>query len=162
MLEKLLIVLRILLEVWWWTIDIQTWEQIYMLSGSIVIGLSDKGKGRDRDDETREAAVQCLLRLLSGPSTDKGFKPDPRREANTARLVSHVRSLQFFPIFGQTLTSVMETSLTTTHSLQYACLQALHVMIEDYAPVYFVPSILPGVVSTMVKAALGEIGRAHV
>ena len=158
-LEKLLIVLHILLEVWWWTIDLQTWEQIYMLCGSIVIGLGDKGKGRDRDDETREAAVQCLLRLLSGPPIDEGSKLDPRRETNTARLALHARSRQFFPIFGQTLTSVMETSLTTDLSLQRACLQALRVMIQDYAPVYFVPSILPGVVSTMVKAALGVSTR---
>ena len=158
-LEKLLIVLRILLEVWWWTIDLQTWEQIYMLCGSIVIGISDKGKGRERDDETREAAVQCLLRLLRGPSADEGTKPDPRRETNIARLALHARSRQFFPIFGQTLTSVMETSLATTLPLQRACLQTLHIMIEDYAPVYFVPSILPGVVSTMVKAALGTSTR---
>jgi len=130
-----------------------------MLCGSIVIGLGDKGKGRDRDDETREAAVQCLLRLLRGPPTDEGSKPDHRRETNAARLALHARSQQFFPIFGQTLTSVMETSLTTTHSLQRACLQALRVMIEDYAPVYFVPSILPGVVSTMVKVALGTSAR---
>ncbi|KAF9654189.1 hypothetical protein BDM02DRAFT_3157819 [Thelephora ganbajun] len=158
-LEKLFIVLRILLEVWWWSIDLQTWEQIYMLCGSIVMGLGDKGKERDRGDETREAAVQCLLRLLRGPPTDEESKPDPRRETNTARLTLHARSRQFFPIFGQTLTSVMETSLTTALSLQRACLQALRVMIEDYAPLYFVPSILPGVVSTMVKAALGTSTR---
>jgi hypothetical protein len=130
-----------------------------MLCGSIVIGLGDKGKGRDRDDETREAAVQCLLRLLRGPPIDEGPKPDPHRETNLARLALHARSRQFFPIFGQTLTSVMETSLTTTISLQRACLQTLRVMIEDYAPVYFVPSILPGVVSTMTKAALGVSTR---
>ena len=132
-----------------------------MLCGSIVIGLGDKGKGRDRDDETREAAVQCLLRLLRGPptDTDEGPKPDPCREANVARLALHARSRQFFPIFGQTLTSVMEASLTTTLTLQRACLRALRIMIEDYAPVYFVPSILPGVVSTMVKAALGTSSR---
>ena len=129
-----------------------------MLCGSIVIGL-DKGKGRDRDEETREAAVQCLLRLLCGPLTSKGSKPDPRRETNLARLALHARSRQFFPIFGQTLTSVMETSLTNNMSLQRACLQALRVMIEDYAPPYFVPSILPGVVSTTVKAALGTSTR---
>ena len=158
-LEKLLIVLRILLEVWWWTIDLQTWEQIYMLCGSIVIGLGDKGKGRDRDDETREAAVQCLLRLLTGPPTDENSEQDPRRKANTARLALYACSRQFFPIFGQTLTSVMETSLTTSLSLQRACLRTLRVMIEDYAPVQFVPSILPGVVSTMVKAALGTSTR---
>ena len=130
-----------------------------MLCGSIVIGIGDKGKGRERDDETREAAVQCLLRLLRGPSTDKGIKPDPRCEANIARLTPHARSRQFFPIFGQTLTSVMETSLTATLPLQRACLQVLRVMIEDYAPLYFVPSILPGVVSTMIKVALGTSTR---
>ena len=130
-----------------------------MLCGSIVIGLGDKGKGRGRDDETREVAVQCLLRLLRGPPTDEGPKPDPRRETNTARLALHARSRQFFPIFGQTLTSVMESSLTTNLSLQRACLQALRSMIEDYAPPYFIPSILPGVVSTMVKAALGTSTR---
>lgn len=130
-----------------------------MLCGSIFIGIGDKGKGRDRDDETREAAVQCLLRLLRGPSTDEGTKPDPRRETNIARLALHACSRQFFPIFGQTLTSVMETSLATTLPLQRACLQALRVMIEDYAPAYFVPSILPGVVSTMVKVALGTSTR---
>ena len=130
-----------------------------MLCGSIVIGIGDKGKGRERDDETREVAVQCLLRLLRGPSTSEGNKPDPRLETNIARLALHTRSRQFFPIFGQTLTSVMETSLATTLPLQRACLQTLRVMIEDYAPLYFVPSILPGVVSTMAKAALGTSTR---
>ena len=129
-----------------------------MLCGSIVPGIGE-GKGRDRDEETREAAVQCLLRLLRGPPTDKGSKPDSRRETNTARLALHVRSRQFFPIFGQTLTSVMETSLATTILLQRACLQVLRIMIEDYAPLYFVPSILPGVVSTMIKASLGTSTR---
>jgi len=130
-----------------------------MLCGSIVIGIGDKGKGRERDDETREAAVQCLLGLLRGPSAGGGVEPDPRLETNIARLALHTRSRQFFPIFGQTLTSVMETSLATTLPLQRACLQALRVMIEDYAPLYFVPSILPGVVSTMAKAALGTSAR---
>ena len=130
-----------------------------MLCGSIVVGIGDKGKGRERDDETREAAVQCLLRLLRGPPIDESTKPDPRRETNIARLALHARSRQFFPIFGQTLTSIMDTSLATTLPLQRACLQALHIMIEDYAPLYFVPSILPGVVSTMVKVALGTSAR---
>ena len=129
-----------------------------MLCGSIVIGL-DKGKGKDRDGETREAAVQCLLRLLCGPLSEEGSGLDPRRETNLARLALHIRSRQFFPIFGQTLTSVMETSLTTSLSLQRACLHTLHVMIEDYAPSHFIPSILPGVVSTMVKNALGTSAR---
>ena len=130
-----------------------------MLCGSIVIGLGDKGKGKDRDDETREAAVQCLLRLLRGPVAEEESKPDPRRETNTERLALHARSRPFFPIFGQTLTSVMDASLTTNLSLQRICLRTLRVMIEDYAPPYFVPSILPGVVSTMVKVALGTSTR---
>ena len=130
-----------------------------MLCGSIVIGIGDKGKGKDRDDEAREAAVQCLLRLLRGPPIDEDTKPDPGYETNIARLAVHVRSRQFFPIFGQTLTSVMETSLATNVPLQRVCLQALRVMIEDYAPSYFAPSILPGVVSTMIKVALGTSTR---
>ena len=129
-----------------------------MVCGLVLTGL-DKGKERDRDEETREAAVQCLLRLLRGPLTDEGSGPDPRRETNLARLALHTRSRQFFPIFGQTLTSVMETSLTASFSLQRACLQVLHVMVEDYTPPYFFPSILPGVVSTMIKAALGTSTR---
>jgi len=50
--------------------------------------------------------VQCLLRLLRGPTTDEGSEPDPRREKNIVRLALYARSLQLFPIFGQTALGV--------------------------------------------------------
>jgi hypothetical protein len=154
-LEKLFIALQILCESWWWDIDLRTWEQIFMLCGSVIGGIEGKGKDKDRDDETKEAAAGCLLSLMHGPESASRASEDQSRNSNLSRLKEHVQTPQFTPIFGQTLTSVMDAAASPYMPLQDICLQLLHVMVQQYAPDYFVPSILPGIVSAMTKIALG-------
>ena len=45
-----------------------------MLAGSVVGGLDVKGKNRERDDETKTAAVKVILCLLEEHSVDDGGK----------------------------------------------------------------------------------------
>ncbi|KAJ3749334.1 hypothetical protein DFH05DRAFT_665073 [Lentinula detonsa] len=63
-LEKIFMVLNILCKDWWWYLELKDWDQLFMLCGSVIGGIGTKGKGRERADETKDAAAQCLLTLL--------------------------------------------------------------------------------------------------
>ncbi|KII94071.1 hypothetical protein PLICRDRAFT_171749 [Plicaturopsis crispa FD-325 SS-3] len=158
-LEKLLLALATLCEWWWWDCDLAVWEQIFMLCGAIVGGIEGKGKGKERDDETKDAAAQCLWALLR-PRHDSEI---PQREdgsftrarARNSDIKAYAQSTKFIPVLGQTLDSLLATSGAKHVSLQRRSLRLLHVIVGTYATDGFVPSILPGVVSTMSKIALG-------
>lgn len=63
-LEQLIRVLGSICEPWWWDMDVAAWEQVFMLCSAILGGIDRKGKGKDRDEETKVAAAQCLFGLL--------------------------------------------------------------------------------------------------
>ncbi|KZT30894.1 hypothetical protein NEOLEDRAFT_1166226 [Neolentinus lepideus HHB14362 ss-1] len=157
-LEKIVTVLTIISEEWWWDCDLRTWEQIFMLSGAIVTGIETKGKGKTRSDETKDVAVQSLLALLR-ERTDKDY-PKHRRVARdaTARLAEireHVQGANFIPVLGQILDSSLTTCMSQHLSLQRHSLQLLDLFVRVYIPDDLAASVLPGVVSTMTKVALG-------
>lgn len=154
-LEKLLTVLSILCNYWWWDMDVQTWEQVFMLCGALAGGLDAKGKSKRRDDETVEAAVQCLWTLCRERSPDE----DPTGQGSRAgdifsKFQSHSRTRPFIPVLGQTVNSLLDASSSHHIPLQRVSLKVTRLLIECYLPDDFVPSILPGVVSSMCKIAL--------
>ena len=162
-LEKVLIVLSILCEHWWWDMDVQTWEQIFMLCGAIVGSLDNKGKGKGRDDETLDAAVSCLWALLRERSPEDaavaGRTSDaPRSPTIFSKFQSHSRKRTFIPIIGQTVNAMLETSLSQHLPLQRTSLKSLHTVIDKFLPDDIIPAILPGVVSTMCKISLATSG----
>ncbi|OBZ79503.1 TEL2-interacting protein 1 [Grifola frondosa] len=157
-LEKVLVIFAILCESWWWDMDEPTWEQIFMLCGGIIGGIDRKGKGRVRDDETREAATLCLWVILRERSPDE----DPLRSSLThrasrtlARFQTHVQNQKFTPIIGQTLNTLLSSAESSQLPLQRSSLKVLHIIVKCYLRDDFVPSVLPGVVSSMDKIALG-------
>ncbi|KAJ7597501.1 armadillo-type protein [Mycena floridula] len=152
--EKIFVILGLLCEDWWWTFEVAVWEQIFMLCGSIIGGIEGKGKGKQRDDETREAAASCLWILLR--HRDKDLSRSKYAESRLEEFQQHARSTAFVPILGQTLNSLL--LLTDSHriSLQRVSLEDLDLLVSDYLPDHIIPSVLPGVVSTMSKLALGE------
>ncbi|GJE99641.1 hypothetical protein PsYK624_159120 [Phanerochaete sordida] len=155
-LEKLLTVLSTLCEHWWWDMDVPTWEQVFMLSGAIAGGMDAKGKGKRRDDETIGAAVQCLWALCRERTPDEGpVGRDLRANDIFAKFQAHSRTRPFIPVLGQTVNSLLDASSSQHLPLQRVSLKVLRVLIERYLPEDFVPSILPGVVSSMCKIALG-------
>ena len=158
-MERLLAIFALLSDSWWWDMDIAAWEQVFMLCSAILGGVDRKGKGRDRDEETKLAAVSCLWTLLR----QRTHAEDPAKEGGGnrvdrifANLKQHVQTPKFLPVMGQTLHSLMITAESTNLSLQRMSLNVLSSIIGAYLPDGFVPSVLPGTVSSMSKVALGE------
>lgn len=157
-LEKIFIAMNYLCESWWWDIDETTWEQIFMLCGAVLGGIDSKGKGKVRDDETKEAATRCLHTILRERSRNEdpiGVVVPPRCERIFAKFRSHASIKTFIPILGQTVNSLLQTAESPHLPLQRVSLELLCVLVEAYIPEDFVPSILPGVVSATSKIALG-------
>ena len=157
-LENIMLVLRLLFSWWWWTCDIALWEQMLMLAGSVVGGLDVKGKNRERDDETKTAAVKVILCLLEEHSVDDGGKNEKRTvvKSRLEELRSHAQTPKLVPILGQILNTLLVTATSAHTSLQLCSLQAINVIVSHYISDGIVPSILPGIVSTGSRIALGR------
>ncbi|CCM04193.1 uncharacterized protein FIBRA_06359 [Fibroporia radiculosa] len=156
-LEKIFIILNILCESWWWNFDETMWEQVFLLCGAVLGGIDSKGKGKMRDDETKQAASTCLWTLLRirSPDEDPFGSAQPLRSERLAhRFQAHARTSTFIPVLGQTIDSLLVAAQSSHSSLQRSSLRVLYILIEDYLPDNFVPSILPGVFSTTSKIAL--------
>ncbi|OCH94749.1 hypothetical protein OBBRIDRAFT_747076 [Obba rivulosa] len=158
MLEKIFTILAILCEAWWWEMDEKTWEQIFMLCGAVIGGMDAKGKGKVRDDESKETAANCMWALLherdanDDPSGSRSYK---RAADAFIKFQSHARNAKFIPVLGQTIDSLLATALSSHLPLQRISLKILRVILQHYAPEDLVPTVLPGMVSTMTKVILG-------
>jgi len=158
-LEKILIILGLLVESWWWTCDVKVWEQIFMLCGAVIAGVESKGdKGKVRDDETKEAAVSCLKSLIRTRTAEEALRrslPAMEVENRLSELRLHALSPTFVPIVGRTMESVLQSSMSPHLALQHTSLDVIACLVELYLPDPLIPSVLPGVVSTMAKICLG-------
>lgn len=132
-----------------------------MLCGAVIGGLESKGKERARDEETKEAAIRCLLALLHERTPQDALDrllPENRAAQRICELQELSHSPRFIPIIGQTIDSALGTAVSTRLSLQRSSLELLAVLLQSYAPQDLVPTVLPGVASVMTKVCLG-IGR---
>ncbi|KAJ7502862.1 armadillo-type protein [Mycena galericulata] len=158
-LEKIFLVLHILCEDWWWNCDTKLWEQIFILCGSVLGDIEGKGKGKIRDEETKDAASQCLLSLLRPRSETEAELYSRSATARLCEFQQYVSAERFTPILGQTLDSLLTTAESQHYSLQHTSLDLLYLLIDAYITDSLVTSVLPGVVSSMTKLALGVPGR---
>lgn len=159
-LELILLSLQILCEDWWWYCDIQTWEQLFMLCGAFAGNIGGKGKGKERDDESKEAAIRCLISLTrkreseTGPTSSHSVSsPD---NVVLSKFLEHARTAKFIPILGQTINVLITTADPSSLRLQRTSLELLRILFDLYVSEDFAPTVLPGVVSTMSKIALGS------
>ncbi|KAF7362127.1 Heat repeat protein [Mycena venus] len=157
-LEKILLVFKILCEDWWWSCDTKLWEQIFILCGSVVGDIEGKGAGKKRDEETKDAAAQCLFALLHPRDEEEAALHSGSAAARLSEFQQNASSQRFTPILGQTLDSLLTTAASQQHSLQLISLDLLHLLISTYFPDRLVTSVLPGVVSGMTKLAQGAPG----
>jgi hypothetical protein len=161
-LEKILGILALLVESWWWTCDVKIWEQIFMLCGAVVAGVESKGgKGKVRDDETKQAAVSCLKALVRPRTAEEATRrrlPAMEVENRFSELQLYAYAPTFVPVVGRTMEAVLESSMSPHPALQHISLDVIAYLIELYLPDPLVPSVLPGVVSTMAKICLGLTG----
>ena len=146
-LEKILAILALLSDVWWWDMEVTAWEQVFMMCSAILGGIDRKGKGKDRDDETKLAAAHTLWALLRERTPSEDPAPHVHRDRSRTILATfqaHSQSAKFLPVMGQTLDSLLTTSQSQHLPLQRTSLKVLSAIVTDYLPDGFVPSILPG------------------
>ncbi|EJC98600.1 uncharacterized protein FOMMEDRAFT_149014 [Fomitiporia mediterranea MF3/22] len=162
-LEKIFEVFELLFRWWWWTCEESIWEQLLMLCGSILGGLDVKGKRKERDDETKDAVVRlilCLLKDRSSDVTDTGSPDDirnvPNAETRLYDFQTHARTGKLVPVLGQMLNALLDTAISRHLPLQLHSIEALQIIISIYVPNNVVPSILPGVISSATRIALGR------
>ncbi|KAF9074822.1 armadillo-type protein [Rhodocollybia butyracea] len=158
-LEKIFMVLQALCEDWWYYLELKDWEQLFMLCGSVIGSIGTKGKGKERADETKEAAVQCLLTLLRGRENDNGPLTPNQTRSRMNMFIEHAQTPSFIPILGQTLNSTLTSAECHSLPLQKATLDLLLIMLSVYFPGDLVVSVLPGVISTSCKLSLGAPGN---
>ncbi|KAI0332020.1 hypothetical protein GY45DRAFT_1274989 [Cubamyces sp. BRFM 1775] len=157
-LEKVLDALSLLCDAWWWDMDIAAWEQVFMLCSAILGGIDRKGKGKDRDEETKVAATSCLWALLRERTSleDPSDQPaEGRASAVMQAYKSHAQTAKFLPVLGQTLNSLLLAAESPHLPLQRLSLKVLSTIVGQYLPDDFVPSVLPGIMSSTSKIALG-------
>ncbi len=130
-----------------------------MLCGAVVGGVKCKdAKENSRDDETKEAAASCLYALLrprtSNEALERHLSADEPKE-RLSELQFHAQTSTFIPVIGQSLDSLLTSSASRHLPLQRISLDIIVHLIELYLPDPMLPSILPGVVSTMTKICVG-------
>ncbi|KAI0304564.1 hypothetical protein BC826DRAFT_976903 [Russula brevipes] len=88
----------------------------FMLCGAFVGNMGGKGKGKERDDESKEAAILCLISL----TRKRGTESDTRSHENAilSNFVKHARTPGFVPILGQTINVLIITAGSSSLRLQ--------------------------------------------
>ena len=162
-MEKVLIAFHLLVESWWWTCDLKVWDQMFLICSAILGGFDGKaaGKNKSRDDETKDAAMSCLFALLRprmSEEAQKRFLSSDQARDRFSELQGHAQSEKFVAIIGQTLDSVLMSAESPHMPLQCHSLEVLSLLIDLYLPDHIIPSVLPGVVSKMIKVCLGVPG----
>ncbi|PPQ67347.1 hypothetical protein CVT24_011530 [Panaeolus cyanescens] len=159
-LELIFQVITVLVESWWWFCDIKIWEQLFMLSGSVLGGIERKGlSGKStRDNETKTAAAQCLASLLRPrteyDATTRHFAPG-LRFTRLQEFQTFVQAQKFEPILGQTLDWLLGTASMSHLPLQIVSLDDIGIIMDVYFPESLLPVVFPGVISTMTRICLG-------
>ena len=127
-----------------------------MLCGAYVGNIGGKGKEKERDDESKEAAISCLIALTRNRETESDpTSPHAISSNPLANFVEHARTPTFTPILGPTINALITTTGSSSLRLQRSSLELLRILFELYVSEDFAPTVLPGVVSAMSRVALG-------
>ena len=150
-LESILMILAHLCDRWWWTCELQVWEQVMLLVGSILLPPTQT-KSKVHDDHTKEAACRCIFQLTRRRTNaeDNIASSIPAEERFRSFQELSV-SRKFFPILGQLFSNLLVASQSSHRPLQLLSLEICEILILDYLGIPYAPIVLPGVVSTMCK-----------
>jgi hypothetical protein len=162
-LEKIFIIFDVMMRKgWWWICELQEWEQLVMMTSGFISGIGN-GKRKERDDEVKDAGIRLLLSLLSDYSTDSQRQSTRRSNEESTRrfdlLRAHAITPQFFPKIGQMISTALEFCTSPLTSLRNSSLQLINLSLSSYFSASQIPIVLPGVISTMCKVALGSVDR---
>ena len=158
--EKILDAIALLFRWWWYTCEDVRWEQFYRLASSTLGSTTENSGHNKRSEETKESAARLLLALTRDRSEDEhvvakgpAFVSSAKLRLNDLKIIA--RKPEFIPIVGQTLNTLLLTACSEHLPLQLYSLQAIELSISIYLPESILPTIFPGVVSTMTRIALG-------
>jgi hypothetical protein len=168
-LEKILRCLTILVDSWWWSMDKVAWEHLCAIC-SLTLGELEgpraenrssttengKGKKKVRDDETKEAAVQCLQVLLRSRSVE-----EEEGQLFTSSERQQFLSADKIPLIAQVLTSVLMNCASPHLPLQLGSLRLALILLSDYLGAKFAPTVMPGVISTLTRVLPTREGKSH-
>jgi hypothetical protein len=168
-LEKILRCVTILIDSWWWAMDKVAWEHLCVICAFTLGELegpraengsstADNGKGKKkvRDDETKEAAVQCLQTLLRSRSVE-----EEEGQLFTSSERQQFLSADKIPLIAQVLTSVLMNCASPHLSLQLGSLRLVQVLLADYFGTKYAPTVMPGVISTLTRVLPTREGKTH-
>ena len=146
-LERILRIIGILARSWWFSADPQTWEQLFKFVAIVLVGGDPKGKGRALDEPCQLAAASALHAILGGDADD----PD---EEHADRLTVF-RPMASVPEVANTLDALLALCGSPNMELQLVALRAIYLLVRDYQHEDVAPTVLPGVVTAMVRCAVG-------
>lgn len=168
-LERILRCIAILIDSWWWSMDKVAWEHLCVIC-SLTLGELDASRAENRsptaengketrkvrDDETKEAAVQCLQALLRSRSVEEEegqlFTSSERQQFLAADKIS---------LIAQVLTSVLINCASPHLALQLGSLRLVLVLLSDYFGTKYAPTVMPGVISTLTRVLPAREGKTH-
>jgi hypothetical protein len=168
-LEKILRCITILVDSWWWTMDKVAWEHLCVIC-SLTLGELEgsragngsstaengQGKKKVRDDETKEAAVQCLQTLLRSRPVE-----EEEGQLFTSSERQQFLSADKIPLIAQILTSALMNCASPHLSLQLGSLRLVLVLLSDYFGTKYAPTVMPGVISTLTRVLPAREGKTH-
>jgi len=115
-----------------------------------------KGKKKVRDDESKEAAVQCLQALLRPRSVE-----EEEGQLFTSSERQQFLSADKIPLIAQVLTSVLMNCASPHLPLQLGSLRLVQVLLSDYFGTKYAPTVMPGVISTLTRVLPIREGKTH-
>ena len=168
-LEKILRCITILVDSWWWSMDKVAWEHLCVIC-SLTLGELEgsraengssttengRGKKKVRDDETKEAAVQCLQTLLRSRSA-----VEEEGQLFTSSERQQFLSADKIPLIAQVLTSVLMNCASPHLASQLGSLRLALVLLSDYFGTKYAPTVMPGVISTLTRVLPAREGKTH-
>ena len=151
-LERLLNVVAMLCEDWWWTMDQGMWEQLLIFSSNAI------RIGNTSSEETHIAAVRCLWELLRVHEAEENAMVGSTALAEKqTRKFSTVNT----PLLAQVLTHLLALTSSREQSLQVLSLRTILIMVENYFGEKYAPTVMPGIISTLTRIIPHREGKAH-
>ncbi|KAF8321209.1 hypothetical protein DL93DRAFT_2147716 [Clavulina sp. PMI_390] len=167
LIEKIFLVLELLCRSWWWSCELAVWEQLVILSASILTTSSSQGgaNSRARDDHAKEAVARCLTALCRPRNSAEEdmaslYLPLVDAEERLHAFQSFAITRKFFPVIGQLVSNLLGCSESTHRPLQLVSLELSEILITQYMGASYSPTVLPGVVSSMCKILASKTSRA--
>ncbi|KAG8834260.1 hypothetical protein FRC17_009269 [Serendipita sp. 399] len=159
-MERILNVMTILLQSWWWTIESATRTTLLSVaSRCLPSGDRDSDDtAKQYDEDTQLAAVRCIWEILRDHSTDDGTTEEEKILA--AQQISKARAISP-PQLVAILSSLLLTTTSANFELQIVALKCIRSLMDTYCGEDLTPTVMPGVISSLSRLLSKRTGRSQ-